>query len=303
MGAYLINIAGYSVSATSVSATYDLHAHTVYSDGTLTPADLVARAYANGVEVLALTDHDVTDGVHEATAAARRIGMRLVPGVEISATWQRQTLHVLGLCIDCGNERLQQGLARLRESRIGRAQEIGRRLKKKNIVGAYDAASGIARGSVISRTHFAHFLVAKGYVPSSGQAFRQYLARGRVAYVPGRWADLAEAVTWIRGAGGIAVLAHPARYQLTASKLRRLLQEFKECGGQAMEVLSASQSHAKAEHLTRLALELGLYASAGSDYHGPEKPWVDLGRLPVLASSLNPVWQAFAAEYTCLRST
>lgn len=286
-----------------MSATYDLHAHTIHSDGTLTPADLVARAHTNGVEVLALTDHDVTDGLREATTAAEQMGMRLVPGVEISATWQRQTLHVIGLCIDIGNERLQQGLARLRESRVWRAQEIGRRLKRKNIVGAYDAARGIARGSVISRTHFAHFLVTQGYVPSSGQAFKQYLARGRVAYVPGQWADLAEAVAWIRGAGGVAVLAHPGRYQLTASKLRRLLQEFKEYGGQGMEVLSGSQSPAEAEHLTRLAVDLELYASTGSDYHGPEKPWVELGRLPALAPGLIPVWQAFAPEYTCRRST
>jgi 3',5'-nucleoside bisphosphate phosphatase len=297
MGAYHLNIAGYFVSA-----SYDLHAHTIYSDGTLTPADLIARAHNNRVRVLALTDHDATDGLREATTAAEQAGMRLVPGVEISATWQRQTVHVLGLCIDAGNAALQQGLARLRASRVWRAQEIGRRLKKKNIDGAYDAVCGLVRGAVISRTHFASFLVTQGYVPTSGQAFQQYLGRGRAAYVPGQWADLAEAVAWIRGAGGVPVLAHPARYKLTASKLRRLLQEFKECGGQAIEVLSGSQSPAEAEHLTRLAVELEFYASTGSDYHGPEKPWVELGRLPPLAPNLTPVWRAFAPEYTCADS-
>jgi len=285
-----------------VSATYDLHSHTIHSDGTLTPSELVARARANRVDVLALTDHDVTDGVTEARAAAERAGMRLIAGVEISATWQRQTLHVIGLCIDACHEPLQQGLARLRKSRVWRAQEIGRRLKRKNIDGAYDAARAIARGAVISRTHFARFLVAQGYVPSAGQAFKQYLARGRAAYVPGQWADLAEAVAWIRGAGGVAVLAHPGRYQLTGSKLRRLLHEFKECGGQAMEVVSGSQPPAEIEHMSSLSVELGLFGSLGSDYHGPEQAWIDIGRLPTLAPQVCPVWTAFAPGYTCASS-
>lgn len=286
-----------------MSATYDLHSHTIYSDGTLTPRDLVARAHANGVSALALTDHDVTDGVAEARATARQLGVRMIPGVEISATWQRETVHILGLCIDPENESLQKGLARLRDFRVWRAQEIGRRLRKKNIDDAYHHARALARGPVISRTHFARFLVSHGYVASMGQAFKQYLARGRSAHVPGQWASVAETVAWIRVAGGFAVLAHPARYHLTSSKLRRLLREFKECGGVAIEVVSGSQAPAELPHMTQLATEFALLGSAGSDYHGPEQPWVDLGKLAPLPPEVEPVWTVFPSEYTCARST
>lgn len=277
-------------------AIYDLHTHTIWSDGTLTPTELLQRAHANGVSVLALTDHDATDGIPEAQRAAARLGLALVPGVEISVTWQRQTLHVVGLHIDPRDERLQRGLARLRDFRVWRAQEIGRRLRKKNIEGAYDQARALARGAVVARTHFARYLVAQGFVRDMGQAFKQYLGRGRVAHVPGQWASLEETVAWIKDAGGIAVLAHPARYPLTAGKLRRLLHEFRECGGQAIEVLSGSHNGSDAARLVQLAAELGLLGSAGSDYHGPEKPWVDLGRLPALAPEITPVWSAFGAR-------
>ncbi len=286
-----------------MSATYDLHSHTIYSDGTLTPRDLVARAHANGVGVLALTDHDVTDGVAEARATARQLGVRMIPGVEISATWQRDTVHILGLCIDPENESLQKGLARLRDFRVWRAQEIGRRLRKKNIDDAYHHARALARGPVISRTHFARFLVSHGYVASMEQAFKQYLARGRLAHVPGQWASVAETVAWIRAAGGFAVLAHPARYHLTSSKLRRLLREFKECGGVAIEVVSGSQAPAELPHMTQLATEFALLGSAGSDYHGPGKPWVDLGKLAPLPPEVQPVWTVFPSEYTCAPAT
>jgi 3',5'-nucleoside bisphosphate phosphatase len=279
--------------------TYDLHAHTSCSDGSLTPSELVARAQANGVGALAVTDHDATDGLPEAMAAAASAGVRLVPGVEISVTWQRQTVHVVGLCIDPAHVPLQQGLARLREFRVSRAHEISLRLQKKNIADAYAQVCNRVRGSVISRTHFAQFLVAGGYVGDMGQAFKQYLGRGRVADVPGRWASLEDAVSWIRGAGGIAVVAHPARYDLTFAKLKRLLQEFRECGGAAMEVASGCHAPAETNQMTRLATELDLLGSSGSDYHGPEKPWVELGRLPALAAEVVPVWSAFAPAYVC----
>lgn len=277
-------------------ATHDLHSHTLCSDGTLTPTELLERARANGVNVLALTDHDVTDGVAEAQGAAERLGVTFVPGVEISVTWQRQTLHVVGLRIDPAYEPLQRGLAGLREFRLWRAQEIGRRLRKKNIERAYDHARAMARGAVVSRTHFARYLVAQGFVVDMGQAFKQYLGRGRVAHVPGRWASLDDAIAWIRGAGGIAVLAHPARYPLTSGKLRRLLLEFRECGGLAIEVLSGGHNALESARLARLAVELGLLGSAGSDYHGPENPWVDLGKLGPLPPDVTPVWAAFGAR-------
>jgi predicted metal-dependent phosphoesterase TrpH len=279
-----------------MTSAYDLHAHTNHSAGTRGPAELVARARANGVATLALTDHDVTSGLDEAQAAAAAGGVRLIPGVEISVTWERQTVHIVGLCIDARNAPLQQGLQRLREFRWWRAQEIGRRLGKKNIPDALAHARALTRGSVVSRTHFARFLVARGYVRSQGQAFKDYLGRGRAAHVPGQWAQLEEAVGWIRAAGGIAVVAHPIRYALTSGKLKRLLGEFRECGGAAIEVVTPSQAASDAAHLSRLAADFGLLASSGSDYHGPEKPWVDLGRLPALAPGVAPVWNAFSAN-------
>lgn len=279
-----------------MTSAYDLHAHTHHSDGTLSPAELVARARANGVAALALTDHDVTSGIEEAYAAAAGAGVRLISGVEISVTWQRQTVHVVGLHIDTADARLQQGLARLRAARWSRAEEIGRRLGRKNIPDALAHTRTLVGGTVVSRTHFARFLAARGYVRSEAQAFKDYLGRGRAAHVPGQWAQLEEAVGWIRGAGGIAVVAHPTRYALTSGKLRRLLGEFRECGGAAIEVATGSQSACDAAHLSRLAMDFGLLASCGSDYHGPAKPWVDLGRLPALAPELTPVWNALAAN-------
>lgn len=272
----------------------DLHTHTLRSDGTLTPTDLVTRAHAHGVKILALTDHDVTDGLTEASATATALGMQLVPGVEISVTWEGQTLHIVGLAIDPAHDALQQGLARLREFRNWRAREMDRRLAKKRITGAFDYASNLARGSILSRTHFARFLVDRGYVRTMGDAFKHYLTRGRPGHVPGQWATLAQAVGWICDSGGIAVIAHPARYKLTSGKRRRLLDEFKACGGRAIEVISGSHSATDNEHYAELAVREELLASVGSDYHGPEKPWVELGRLPALPAGCTPVWESLA---------
>lgn len=278
-----------------MSPRFDFHTHTLHSDGTLAPAELMARAHASGVEAIAVTDHDVTDGLDEAGAQARALGMRLVPGVEISVTWRAQTLHVVGLGIDPAHAPLQQGLARLREFRRWRAKEIDRRLARKNIVGAYGHVTGLARGSVLSRTHFAHFLVAHGYARTPAEAFRHYLVRGRPGYVPGEWTDLPQAVGWIRAAGGIAVIAHPGRYGLTHAKLRRLIHEFKDSGGRSIEVISGNQRDVEHDRFARIATEHGLLASAGSDYHGPDNPWVDLGKLPPLPAGCASVYPALAA--------
>ncbi|MBI3896820.1 MAG: PHP domain-containing protein [Gammaproteobacteria bacterium] len=272
---------------------YDLHAHSLHSDGTLTPTELVTRAHANGVTTLALTDHDVTDGLAEAQVAGEKLGLRLLPGVEISVTWERETLHIVGLAIDPANAALQQGLAGIREQRNWRAQEIDRRLRKKNIEGAYDYVRQLARGAILSRTHFAQFLVTHGFVRDSKQAFKQYLGQGRPAHVSGQWARLDEAVGWICGAGGIAVLAHPARYRVSSGKLKKLLREFIDCGGRAIEVISGSHGPADTERFAQIACEYGLLGSVGSDYHGPEKSWADLGRLAMLPAAVTPVWSAF----------
>lgn len=277
----------------SPARRYDLHTHSQRSDGTLTPTELVTRAYAAGVQVLALTDHDVTDGLAEAQTVADQLGISLIPGVEVSVTWQAQTIHIVGLNIDPTHNDLQQGTARLREFRQWRAQEIGRRLQKKKIEGAYEGAMRLAKGAIVSRTHFAHFLVDQGYVRGMQQAFKQFLLRGKPGYVPGQWATLAEAVSWIRAAGGQAVIAHPARYALSAGKLKRLFNEFRECGGEAIEVISGSHAPEATAHFAHLAVEHGFLASVGSDYHGPEKPWVDLGKLAKLPAICTPVWHAW----------
>lgn len=269
----------------------DLHTHTYYSDGTLAPQALLARAAAQGLQVLALTDHDTTDGLAEAAAAAAQAGLRFIPGVEISVTWRGQTLHVVGLGIDPRCDALARGLERLCLARHARAREIGERLRRRHrIHGAYEAVQARAK-RVLSRTHFAQFLVGQGHASGMREAFQYYLSRGAPAYVPGEWAALEEAVGWIRAAGGTAVLAHPARYPLPASTLRTLVAEFKECGGEAIEVISGSHPPKANQSFAAFAAKHGLLASVGSDYHGPEKPWVELGRLPALPAGCTPVWE------------
>ena len=272
---------------------YDLHTHTLYSDGTLTPGELVRRAMDRRVDVLALTDHDVTDGVAQAQQAAAQTALTLVPGVEVSATWAGRTVHIVGLRIDPANAVLQAGLAGLRAHRAARAREIGRRLEKKGIAGAYEGASALAKGPILSRTHFARFLVDAGHASDTGKAFKKFLSAGAPGAVPSRWAPLDTAIAWIRAAGGQPVLAHPGRYKLGSGKLRRLLGEFKAGGGEAIEVLSGSQTLDLGQRLARLAQEFDLLASAGSDYHGPDKPWVELGRLPALPAGCTPVWHSW----------
>jgi len=250
--------------------------------------------------VLALTDHDDTSGCAEAAEAAGRLGLTLVPGVEVSVTWQSMTIHVVGLQVDPEAPALQAGLAGLREFRDWRAEEIGRRLAQRGIHGAYDGARALARGRIISRTHFAHYLVSRHCGADVREVFKHYLRRNKPGHVPGQWASLEAALGWIREAGGIAVLAHPARYDLTASKLRRLLGEFIECGGEAIEVVSGSHTPSDVQVMARHARNFKLLASMGSDYHGPENPWVELGRLQTLPEGLTPVWQRWQQSIPAL---
>jgi len=271
-------------------ANYDLHTHSTFSDGTLAPEELVSRAAANGVDVLALTDHDTLDGLAAAAVAAREVGLILSPGVEISVTWGGRTIHIVGLGLDPRDEVLRTGLARLTDHRLWRAQEIGRRLVKVGIEGAFEGAKAFSNGRLIGRTHFARFLVTQGRASSVRDVFKHYLVKGKPGHVSGDWASLKEAATWIRGAGGQAVIAHPARYRFTASKLRRMIGEFKEAGGVGMEVVSGSHSRDEYLVFARHAREHGLLASVGSDYHGPENPWLELGRLPPLPKGCTPIW-------------
>jgi predicted metal-dependent phosphoesterase TrpH len=268
----------------------DLHSHSTASDGTLAPDALIRRASACGVRVIALTDHDTTEGLAEARATADELGLRLVPGVEISVTWGGRTIHVVGLNLDRADTSLQEGLGRLLGYRAWRAEEIGRRLAKQGIEGAYEGAKSFSNGRLIGRTHFARFLVAQGRAADLRDVFNRYLVNGKPGHVSGEWATLEEATRWITGAGGQAVIAHPARYKLTRTRLLKLIGEFRECGGVGLEVVSGS--HNRDEILTYgcLAREQRLFASAGSDYHGPENPWIDLGRLPALPAGCTPIW-------------
>jgi predicted metal-dependent phosphoesterase TrpH len=270
---------------------YDLHVHSYYSDGALAPQALLERAHAAGVDVLALTDHDCLDGVAEATAAGSALGVRVVPGVEISATWEQKTLHVIGLKVRPDDDALMKGLSEHAARRVERAQKIAAKLEKRRIPDAYDGTMRLVRGAIVGRAHFARFLMREGIVPSMGQAFRQYLAQGAVAYVPVQWATLEQTVEWIRGAGGQAVIAHPARYELSNGKLRKLLAAFKECGGSAIEVVGGGQPPHTNVRLAKLAEEFGLLGSVGSDYHGPDQAWLEPGRLAPLPDNCAPVWQ------------
>lgn len=281
-----------------MSFIYDLHCHSTASDGTLSPAALVAHALAQGVNVLALTDHDVTAGIAEARQAAEGTGLTLVAGVEISVTWNHQLLHIVGLGVAGDTPALAQGLETLRTFRVWRAEEITRRLETRGIGGVREGVRALAQGPVISRSHIARYLVERGHARTVQQAFDRFLKRGKPGYVPGEWATLQDAIDWIRAAGGQAVVAHPARYDLSATRLRQLLQEFKEAGGAALEVVSGSQPHGATPTLARYAQQYELLASAGSDYHGPAQGANELGRMPGLPATCIPVWQGWPVVST-----
>jgi predicted metal-dependent phosphoesterase TrpH len=272
---------------------HDLHSHSTASDGFYSPTDLVQRAATAGVKVLSLTDHDTTAGLPEADIAAQGAGIRLVPGVEISVTWEKKTLHVVGLNIDIQHASLQAGLSQLEQVRADRAMEMGDRLEKAGIPGIFEEAQAMVGEGMITRTHFAHCLARRGLAADVRDVFGRYLTAGKPGYVSTRWADIADAIQWIRDAGGVAVLAHPHRYKLTGSWLRRLLGEFKEMGGEGLEVLSGTASPGEVQSSAALATRFGLLASCGSDFHGPDDGWPKLGRLPALPAGLEPVWNVW----------
>jgi predicted metal-dependent phosphoesterase TrpH len=268
----------------------DLHCHSTASDGVLSPGNVVRRAAAQGVEVLALTDHDQLDGLQEAREAAHETGVFLVDGVEVSVSWRGATLHVVGLGVDAQNPVLRAGLEHVRSGRLERAREMGAGLERAGISGCFEGAVALAKNAaMVSRTHFARYLAQCGHVANTRDAFRHYLVPGKPGYVPHRWAGLAEALRWIRGAGGRSVLAHPGRYGLSAGAIESLLAEFKAGGGCAIEVMSGSHSRDQYALFGAIAARHGLAASSGSDFHGPTEG-AELGSLPPLASHLRPVW-------------
>lgn len=269
----------------------DLHCHSVVSDGTLTPEALAQRAKANGVELWALTDHDEVGGQQRAQAAAQALGMGYLTGTEISITFAGQTVHIVGLGFDAEDDNIQKGLYQTRGGRGLRAQEMSASLAAAGIKGAYEGALKYAGNpELISRTHFARFLVEAGVCSETNEVFRKYLTEGKPGFVPHRWASLKDAVYWIRDAGGVAVIAHPARYPFSATEEYALFSEFKAHGGQAVEVVTGSHTAAEYVKYADMALEFDLAASRGSDFHSPDESRTDLGTLPYLPGKLTPVW-------------
>lgn len=286
---------------------YDLHCHSTCSDGTLTPAELVARAAERGVKMLALTDHDETAGLTEARRAAAAHGIAFIDGVEISVTWRKHTLHIVGLNIDPAYPPLVAGLAEVRSGRGLRAQKMANELAKIGIGGALEGAYRYTPNpNMIGRTHFARYLVESGQCKDVKSVFSRYLAQGKPGYVSHQWATLADAIGWIRGSGGIAVLAHPGRYMVGRNSMgkqtmRELLETFVELGGGALEVVTGSHTPPQYAEFARYADEFHLLCSCGSDFHGPQESYRDLGRLPDLPSGCRPVWEAWQTSTAVLK--
>lgn len=272
----------------------DLHAHSIFSDGTMTPEALVQRAAERGVQLFALTDHDEVSGIARAQAAARDCRLPFVPGVEVSVTFVGHTVHIVGLNVDPKDDSLRAGLARTRDGRLQRAREMAAGLAAAGIPDSFEGAlKYVGNPELVSRTHFARYIVERGICSDTREVFGRFLVEGRPGYVPHRWARLADAVSWIRGAGGVPVIAHPARYRLTPTELWALFCEFREAGGLAVEVATSSHSADDLKRFAQMAREFGLDGSRGSDFHGPNESHAELGQVAAVPYDIPPVWHRF----------
>jgi len=270
----------------------DLHCHSTVSDGQLTPVDVARRAHANGVTLWALTDHDEVGGQDEARSAALALGMDYLSGVEISVTWAQRTVHIVGLGIDPTCDVLVKGLYATRNGRAARARAMSDALEKVGVHGAYEGALRyVSNPDLISRTHFARYLVEQGYAASTADVFDRFLGDGKPGYVPHRWAKLEDAVAWIRAAGGEAIVAHPGRYRYSPTEFDAFFGAFIDLGGRAIEVVTGSHTPDQYREYADVARRFGFEASRGSDFHGPGEGRIDLGALPPLPTDLTPVWQ------------
>lgn len=274
--------------------SFDLHCHSTASDGALPPADVVSRAASQGVATLALTDHDSVAGLAEAAAAAKEAGIEAVAGVEISVTWEGRTVHVIGLHVDPAHPGLDAGLRGVRAGRETRAAAMAASLAAAGVPGALEGAYAFAgQREMIGRTHFARFLVRAGRAASVAAVFRKYLVPGKPGFVKHEWASLADAVGWIRAAGGQAVVAHPGRYDMGRERMARLLGEFRDLGGAGIEVIAGSHTPGMVPRFADLAVEFGLGASVGSDFHAPGEGGRELGRLAALPAHCTPIWNGW----------
>lgn len=286
-------IASIPLACKTDSVNIDLHTHSTASDGILSPASLVQLAKQKNITHLALTDHDTITGSAEAAIASEKAGIKLIHGVEISVTWQKKLFHIVGLNIDPANNLLNEGLIQLQSIRRKRAQLMGERLAKKKITGLFEQAQALAGEGMITRTHFARALVEKGYARDVSSVFSAYLKPGKPGYVSTEWAPLEQAVGWIKAAGGVAVIAHPGRYRLSGSWMRRFLRAFKEAGGAGIEIVYGQANPVDINNARRHAVAFDLAGSIGSDFHTPENRWNRFGCLPLLPEGVLPVWELF----------
>lgn len=273
-----------------MSAFIDLHCHSTLSDGLLSPEALVAYAAGQGVKVLGLTDHDELGGLQAARVAAQQHGITLINGVEISVTWKKRTLHIVGLKINDQHPALNQALAKVRQGREERAMEMAEGLAKAGIHGAYEGAKAIANRSIMTRSHFAQWLVQQGHAKNVKSVFKKFLVKGKPGFVDHQWMGLEEAVTLIRDSGGMAVVAHPGRYDLGFVNMHLLMHEFRSHGGEAIEVVTGSHTPPQYDQFAKVAHRFGLRASQGTDYHGPGISYMEMGSLPALPRGCVPVW-------------
>lgn len=273
-------------------ANFDFHCHSIVSDGLLPPEEVARRAAGNHVDLWSLTDHDDISGIPAARAAAEESGMAFVPGVEISIEWRDLPIHIVGLGFDADNEALSTGLRGLRDGRVERARRMSDALAAIGIPDTFEGALRfVTNPSLISRAHFARYLVSIGIAKDIPGVFQYYMTPGKPGYVDHRWATLENAVNWIRAAGGVAVVAHPGRYRMSGSEMRRFLDDFKDLGGEGLEVSCGSHSPDHISHFARLARHYAFHASRGSDFHGPEESYCDLGKVSQLPEDLKPVWR------------
>lgn len=276
----------------------DLHSHSTTSDGLLSPTELVRLAAAQGIRMFALTDHDDVNGLAEAHRAAEEVGIMLIDGTEISTTWNKRSIHIVGLRVDPTCPALCEGLRQIRSGRIERAARMAASLDEHGIPGTLAGAYTYAENeNMIGRAHFARFLVEKGHAKDVKSVFKKFLVKGKPGYVPHQWAELSDAVEWIKQSGGVPVLAHPGRYDLGRTNMRDLLEYFKDVGGEAIEVVSGSHTREQYAEFAEYAREFGFLASCGSDFHGPGENYLELGKLPDLPSSCRPVWQDWNVEF------
>lgn len=269
----------------------DLHSHTTFSDGVLSPNALVQRASNNGVGVLAITDHDTVDAISDSLLSGNTI--RLIAGIEFSTQWENTGVHVLGLNINHRSDAVSEGVRQQTAARLVRARKIAEKLEKKGVPDSFEGASAISAGHYIGRPHFARFLVDSGRVKNMREAFKKYLGDGKAGDIKKTWADLPQVIQWIRDANGIAVLAHPLKYKMTRTRLKRLLECFTRDGGQGMEVVSGKQIPQHTAAMAELCETYGLLASCGSDFHAPDTVWSEVGGFAPLPGHLTPVWERF----------